>query len=57
MIVNNRQDRSQLRPGYGYALLVIYLIGCAGGAWAIYRNHGQVPEMTAPVTSIPKRNP
>jgi hypothetical protein len=47
----NRQGR--LRPRYGYALLIVYLIGCAGGAFAVYRNRGHVPE-APPIPSITK---
>jgi hypothetical protein len=52
MAENNRK-RGRLRPRYGYALLIVYLMGCAGGAYAVYRNRGHVPEPAA-IPSITK---
>jgi hypothetical protein len=52
-MTQNNQRRGRLRPPYGYALLIVYLIGCAGGAWAVYRNHGRVPEVP-PFPSVTK---
>lgn len=52
-MTQNNQRRGRLRPRYGYALLIVYLIGCAGGAWVVYRNHGRVPEVP-PIPSVTK---
>jgi hypothetical protein len=49
----NKNQQGRLRPRYGYALLIVYLIGCAGGAFAVYRNRGHVPEVP-PIPSVTK---
>jgi hypothetical protein len=43
---NSTRAKSRLNPSIGYTLLIVWLLGCAGGAVAVYKNRGEVPEKT-----------
>jgi hypothetical protein len=52
-MIQKNGKKGRLRPRYGYALLIVYVLGCAGGAWADYRNREHVPEVP-PIPSVTK---